>query len=224
MRTGDVARRAGCSVQQVRKLERAGVLPPTARTATGYRVHTERHVQSALAYRALAVALGPVEAATLLRAVHAGPPAEVLRLLDAAHAGLDAERRGLQAARAAAAAIRSEPMHDVRPADAMGIAELAMALGVRASTLRHWDAAGLVVPDRDLRGHRGYSPGQVRDARVVQQLRLAGYGVASVHEVMPQVRRGSDDLQEVLAARDQSVARRSRELLRASVHLDALIG
>jgi DNA-binding transcriptional MerR regulator len=53
MRTVDVARHAGYSVQHVRNLERDGVLPPATRTAAGYRIHTEIHVRSALAYRAL---------------------------------------------------------------------------------------------------------------------------------------------------------------------------
>ncbi|MFE7711419.1 MerR family transcriptional regulator [Streptomyces sp. NPDC057486] len=58
----------------------------------------------------------------------------------------------------------------------MSVSELAAALGVRPSTLRHWDAEGLVVPDRvPSRGTRRYSPAQARDARIVHQLRSAGY-------------------------------------------------
>ena len=49
LRTVDVARRAGCSVQQVRDLEAEGVLRPAGRTASGHRVFTEAHVQAALA-------------------------------------------------------------------------------------------------------------------------------------------------------------------------------
>ncbi|MEX2970149.1 MerR family DNA-binding transcriptional regulator [Streptomyces sp. C184] len=49
LRTVDVARRAGYSVQQVRNLERDGVLPPATRTAAGYRRYGELHVHSALA-------------------------------------------------------------------------------------------------------------------------------------------------------------------------------
>lgn len=148
MRTVDVARGAGYSVQQIRNLERDGVLPPAERTAAGHRVYAEIHVDSARAYRALAVGAGPVEAKQIVRAAHEGPPARLLALLDAVHARLDRERTRLVLAREAAAQISVEPIEDVRPADAMGVSELAAALGVRASTLRHWDAEGLVVPDR----------------------------------------------------------------------------
>ena len=86
LRTVDVARRAGYSVQQVRDLERDGVLPPVARTPSGYRSHTEAHVRAALAYRALAAGVGPVDARAIMRAAHRDPPSRLLALLDEAHA------------------------------------------------------------------------------------------------------------------------------------------
>ncbi|PZG20240.1 transcriptional regulator [Nonomuraea aridisoli] len=246
MRTADIARRTGYSVQQIRNLERDGVLPPVGRTPTGYRVYAEPHVQAVLAYRALAAGTGPVEAKRILRAAHARPlsdalsdapsdapsdalsdvPSEALALLDAAHARLDTERRELALARQAAEAITAEPIDAVRPSDTMSIAELAAALGVRPSTLRHWDAEGLVVPGRDsVRGPRRYSPGQVRDARVVHQLRMAGYRIAPLRSLMPQLRRGHrwEEVRGTLAARDASIDTRSRALLEAAVALHAVL-
>ncbi|WP_407554445.1 MerR family transcriptional regulator [Streptomyces sp. Pv4-95] len=226
MRTVDVARRAGYSVQQVRNLERAGVLPPTKRTASGYRTYEEVHLQSALAYRALAAGTGPVEAKRIVRAVHERPASEALALLDAVHARLDRERTDLALAKEAAAAIRAEPIGEVRPSDAMSVSELAAALGVRPSTLRHWDAEGLVVPDRiSPRGTRRYSPAHTRDARIVHQLRSAGYRIDPLRALMPGLRRGhgAEDLGAALAARDASIAARSHALLDAAVALSALL-
>nr|WP_202420069.1 MerR family transcriptional regulator [Actinomadura rayongensis] len=225
MRTIDVARRAGCSVQQVRNLERDGVLPPAARTASGHRVYGAVHVRSALAYRALAAGAGPVDARAIVRAVHRDPDAAAARL-DAVHARLHAERTGLARAAEAAAAISGEPIRDVRPADAMTVAELAAALGVRPSTLRHWDAEGLVVPDRDpARGARRYTPAQVRDARIVHQLRRAGYRVAPLRVLLPELRGGgaAGDVARALAARRADVAARSRALLDGAAALAALL-
>ncbi|MGX1850200.1 MerR family transcriptional regulator [Streptomyces sp. NPDC055299] len=226
MRTVDVARRAGYSVQQVRNLERDGVLPPATRTAAGYRRYGELHLQSALAYRALAAGTGPVEAKRIVRAVHTCPVPEALALLDAAHARLHRERTDLALAREAAAAISAEPLGDVRPSDAMSVAELAAALGVRPSTLRHWDAEGLVVPDRrSAHGTRRYSPAHARDARIVHQLRTAGYRIDALRTLLPALRRGqrSDDIAAALAARDASVAARSRALLDAAAALGAVL-
>ncbi|GAA4197985.1 MerR family transcriptional regulator [Streptosporangium oxazolinicum] len=226
MRTVDVARHAGCSVQQVRNLERDGVLPPATRTGTGYRVYDEAHLRSALAYRALAAGAGPAEARRIMRAAHAYPASDLLALLDAAHARLDTERRELGLAREAAETISGESIGDVRPSDVMGVSELAVALGVRPSTLRHWDAEGLVVPRRDSPGGpRRYLPDDVRDARIVHQLRMAGYRIAPLRALMPELRRTRrwDEVMATLAARDASVDARSRALLDGAAALGALI-
>lgn len=226
MRTIDVARRSGYSVQQVRNLERDGVLPPAARTAAGYRVYAEVHVRSALAYRSLAAGTGPVEAGRIVRAAHGYPASDLLALLDAAHARLHTERRELGLAREAAEAIAAEPVGDVRPADSMGVSELAAALGVRPSTLRHWDAEGLVVPGRTSPGGaRRYSPADARDARIVHQLRMAGYRVAPLRTLMPELRRAHrwDEVAAALAARDASIDARSAALFEGAAALGALL-
>ncbi|WP_327110653.1 MerR family transcriptional regulator [Nocardia sp. NBC_01730] len=226
IRTVDIARRAGYSVQQVRNLERDGVLPTAMRTAAGYRRYGEIHLCSALAYRALASGVGPVEAKRIIRAVHQGPTSQVLALLDAAHARLDRERTDLELAKAAAEAISAEPIEDVRASDSMSVSEVAAALGVRPSALRHWDAEGLVVPDRvSPRGTRRYSPAQVRDARIVHQLRSAGYRIDMLRALMPNLPRGhrSEDVAAALAARDTSIAARSHALLEAAAGLSAVI-
>jgi DNA-binding transcriptional MerR regulator len=213
LRTADVARRSGYSVQQVRNLERDGVLPAAVRSDSGYRRYEETHVRAALAYRALAAGVGPVEAKNIMRAD------DMLARLDAAHARLHAERRDLALAKEAVTAIAAEPIEDPRPADSMTISELAGALGLRPSALRHWEAEGLVAPQRSGTSRR-YAPDDVRDARIVHQLRLAGYRIAQIRVVLPQLPHSP----EVLAARDASITARSRALLRAAAALDAMRG
>ncbi|MEU7138394.1 MerR family transcriptional regulator [Nocardia sp. NPDC046473] len=224
-RTVDIARHAGYSVQQVRNLERDGVLPPANRTATGHRIYGEVHLRSALAYRALAVGTGPTEAKKILRVVHSGPISQALALLDAAHARLHAERIELGHAKRAAASISGEPIDDVHSSDSMSIAELADALGVRPSTLRHWDSEGLVIPDRTRQDARHYTPSQVRDARIVHQLRKAGYPIEHLRAVLPELRRAhrSEDVQSALAARDSSITTRAMAFLDAAAELRAVV-
>ncbi|MRH87502.1 MerR family transcriptional regulator [Nocardia sp. SYP-A9097] len=224
-RTADVGRLSGYSVQQVRNLERDGVLPPAGRTGSGYRVYDRSHVLSARAYRALAAGTGPVEAKRVMRAAHSDPEGTLLAMLDAAHAQLDRERRDLESAKEAVQHIAAEPVRDVRAADSMSISELAGALGIRASTLRHWDAMGLVSPGRGTPAEaRTYTPADVRSARIVHQLRLAGYGITALRDLMPELRaagRGGD-LSTGLDARDASIRARSRALLAAAAELHAL--
>lgn len=228
LRTVDVARRSGYSVQQVRDLERDGVLPPAPRTATGYRTYGASHLDAALAYRALAHGTGPVEAKRILRAVHARDDAEALALLDAAHARLHTERRDIALAREAAGMISGELIDDVRPSDAMGISELAAALGVRPSTLRHWEAEGLLVLSgrSSPGGRRRYLPAEARDARIVQQLRRAGYRVEALRALMPALRRTGrwEEVTAALAVRDAGLDTRSRALLDGAAALSGLLG
>ncbi|MFI1919425.1 MerR family transcriptional regulator [Nocardia sp. NPDC020380] len=226
LRTVDVARLAGYSVQQIRNLEQAGVLPPAVRTDAGYRVYDESHVLSARAYGSLAAGAGPVEARKIMRAAQTPPISGMLALLDAAHARLDQERRDLEFAKTAARVIADEPIADVRRSDDMSISELANALGVRTSALRHWDAEGLVMPGRgSSRAVRRYTPDDVRDARIVHQLRSAGYRIGQLRELMPQLRgaRRWEAVMAGLAARDTSIEARSRALFEGGAALSAAI-
>ncbi|MDT0302539.1 MerR family transcriptional regulator [Streptomonospora wellingtoniae] len=221
----DVARRVGCSVQQIRLLENEGVLPPAARSASGYRALGPAHVEAALVYRALAAAVDPVEAKRIMRAARRPRAATLLALVDSAHARLHAERDGLRTAQRAAAEITGEPVDDARPADAMSIGELADALGVRPSTLRHWEAEGLLAPARPEGRRRSYAPTDVRDARIVHQLRRAGYRIGALQGLMPRLRRnrGWDDVAGALREREADLDTRSRRLLEAAAALHALL-
>lgn len=162
-----------------------------------------------------------------MRTAHQSPLPDLLSLLDAAHARLHTERRDVTLAQDAVAAISTEPIHDPRSADAMTISELAGALGVRASTLRHWESEGLLSPTRSPTGQaRTYTPVDVRDARIVHQLRLAGHRIPALRELIPALRqaRRHDDLDAALLARHDSITTRSRALLHAASTLDALLG
>lgn len=220
-----MARLVGYSVQQIRNLERDGVLPAASRSASGYRTYGNVHVLAAGAYRHVAAAVGPVDAKALMRAAHAFSEPGLLALLDAAHARLDAERRDVALAIEAAGQIADETIGDVRPSDTMTISELSDALGVRPSTLRHWDAVGLVVAHRSAPGGaRRYLPADVRDARIVHQLRQAGYRIDVLLDLLPAL-RGSrrDHVVAALDARQASVESRSLAMLDATAALHALI-
>lgn len=225
-RTVDVARLTGYSVQQVRKLEREGVLPPALRSAAGYRKYQILHVHAVHAYRPLAVALGPVRAKQFLRDIWAQDEAATLAALDEAHKGLSLEREALAHAQDAALHIADEPVGVSSDDDAFTIGELATALGIRASTLRFWDSQGLARPDRGAGRTRRYSPAQVREARIIHQLRTVGQPIPSIRQLLPALRAGHDSghLDSVLAARRQNVTHRSRHLLIASTPLLALLG
>jgi DNA-binding transcriptional MerR regulator len=224
MRTTDVAREAGYSAQQVRDLERLGVIPPAVRSDNGYRSYTPLHVCALRAYRGLAGAVGPVEARRLLAELRTATVTEAASAVGEVHARLAQERAEVLRAQRALQGIRAE--EDGRDDDSMTITQLAEALGVRSSTLRFWEEEGLVRPERvtTLRARR-YGPPAIRAARVVVALRAGGYGIPAVREVMGALDGldGLEDARRILRGRLDRIAARSVALLRAGADLAAVV-
>ncbi|UFU08456.1 MerR family transcriptional regulator [Ruania halotolerans] len=227
--TAQIADRAGCSVQQVRDLERLGVLPPADRAANGYRQFGARHVLALHAYGDLASAVGPVRARRVMSTLSSHALPEAVATIAALHLELVAARtEALMAQRALAAtqAASESPADADADADAMTITELAGALGVRASTLRFWEREDLLVPERVTRRRaRLYPPAAVRDARIVAALRAAGYRIPDVREAMVALHTAAavGDPGAVLERRLQSLAEQMLALLRAGTDLAALL-
>lgn len=249
LRTSDVARATGWSVQQVRDLEALGVLPPAGRSSNGYRTFGDEHVLALRAYRGLATAVGPIVARAVLREVRTLPLPDAAARVGALHVTLARERDEALVARRALLAIRAEggPTDEAGPDeggpsanvpagaagdedDVLTITGLAAALGVRASTLRHWEREGLVAPERvatraGTHGARAYPPAAVREARITAALRSAGYPVPAVRETIAALRR-LDDVAPTLAALDARldvIARRTVALLAAGSDVARLL-
>ncbi|MFE6590733.1 MerR family transcriptional regulator [Streptomyces sp. NPDC057781] len=228
LRTVDLARLAGLSTQQIRNYEDAGVLPPAGRTEAGYRVFGEAHRLALLTYRGLRKGYGPVTATRVMRAVHEGDVPGALGLVDAAHAALHEERISLRTAGEALEALADEePGVPSRSGGGLRIGEVAALIGVRASALRVWEAAGLLAPGRE-RGtkYRVYGPVDVRDARVVRALRRSHYLFDQIRPVLEGLRRegSSAALRAAISAREQALTARTRATLDGAGRLHAYLG
>jgi len=225
LRTLDVARATGYSVQQVRDLERLGVLPPASREPNGYRAYGPRHVLAVRAYRGLADAVGPVVARRTMAALQEAPLADAAAAVDDLHAQLAAERAQTLQALSALDAIRAEPAAP-SPGSVLTITELADALGVRTSTLRHWESEDLLSPERvGSLGARVYDVPATATARVVAALRSAGYGIPALRDVVAALRGLGDaaGAEPALRERLERIAARSVALLRAGADLAAVL-
>ncbi|MFC8718850.1 MerR family transcriptional regulator [Kitasatospora sp. NPDC057198] len=235
LRPIDLARRHGLSAQAVRNYEEAGILPPAARSAHGYRQYGERHASALRAFLALLPGHGHPAATAIMCAVHADDLPEALRLIDEGHALLAEDRRTLEAVRTAldhlppAGPPAGEPpaaRTDDRPAAGTHIGPLAHRLGLRPATLRTWERAGLVTPSRDARtGYRVYAPAQVRELLLAEQLRRGGHGLARTAEVLDRLRTaGSPEaLRPTLTAWQNRLTARGRALLAGSAALHAYL-
>ncbi|MET8555309.1 MerR family transcriptional regulator [Streptomyces sp. NPDC004959] len=224
LRTAELVHRSGYSFQQVRDLERLGVLPPAPRAANGYREWSEVHIHALRAYRDLAHALGPVAARRLLAEAHTAPPAEAAAAVGAAHADLARAREETLRALDAVRALRAEGT--TPDDDAMTITQLATALGVRPSTLRFWEREGLLTPDRvTSHGARRYTQPAIRAARVVTVLRAAGHGIPRVRELLAALDRfdGAEEAVRLLSVRLDHLGSRMLALLRAGTDVAEVV-
>ncbi|MEV4161351.1 MerR family transcriptional regulator [Nonomuraea dietziae] len=226
--TSSLAAATGYSVQQIRDLERLGVIPPAIRRPNGYRRFGSEHVTALRAYRNLAIAVGPVVARSTMREAQTLPYDQAIARVVALHVALARSRDDSIAALQALDSIVEEDSHDAAPtpADSMSISELANAIGVRASTLRFWEQQGLVTPERTAGINRRHYPlAAIREARIVAALRAGGYRIPAVQAVMRSLRgiSDTDDARAALQNRLRTVASQSEALLRAGTDLAELM-
>src|SRR5215210_1616633 len=88
MRPIDLAREHGLSTQAVRNYEDAGLLPPAARTASGYRRYTVSHALALDTFLALVPGHGHPAARCIMVAVNTDRLDDALDLIDRSHAEL----------------------------------------------------------------------------------------------------------------------------------------
>ncbi len=225
LRPIDLAREHGLSAQAVRNYDDAGILPPVERTAAGYRRYTPLHAQALRAFLALRRGHGHQPATEIMRAINQDDPDAAYRLIDAAHVALLAERRTrIQVASAlgSLATVGAAPI----PGAAPTVGELGRRLGVHPATVRAWESAGILRPERDrTTGHRRYGPDDVRDAEIARQLRRGGYPLPRIAEFLESLRAagGADELRAFLDAWHSRSAARSRDLLAGAAQLDAYL-
>ncbi|MFB9472671.1 TioE family transcriptional regulator [Nonomuraea salmonea] len=223
LRPVDLARRHGLSTQAVRNYEEAGILPPAARTDSGYRAYTERHAEALAAFIALIPAHGHRTATAIMQAVNRSETDAALKLIDESHAQLLDDRRTLQAVEEALRALA--PAKPVEPGVTF-IGPLARKLGIRPATLRKWERAGLVQPGRDPRtGYRVYTGADVRDARLAHQLRRGGYLLEQIAPLIAQVRAagGQEPLESALHEWHGRLSARGRAMVKGAAALDAYL-
>jgi DNA-binding transcriptional MerR regulator len=227
LRPVDLARGHGLSTQAVRNYEDSGILPPAARTPSGYRTYTRLHAQALRAFLALVPAHGHRTAASIMRAVNTGDDAGALRLVDESHAQLLEDRRTLQAVEDALRDLgpAQGPAAPVVPARTF-IGPLAGRLGIRPATLRTWERVGLVRPRRDPQtGYRVYDEADVRDAQLAHQLRRGGYLLEQIAPLIDQVRTagGLEPLTAALEDWHGRLSDRGRAMLAAAAALEAYL-
>ncbi|SBT50450.1 TioE family transcriptional regulator [Micromonospora auratinigra] len=225
LRPADLAREHGLSTQAVRNYERDGHLPPAERTASGYRIYTERHAAALRAYLSVVAAHGHPTAGQIMRALHDGEPDRALTAIDRSHQRLLRDRATLDAVRAAVGHLTAAEPADIAPDDPVprSIGELAHRLDLTPATLRNWEDAGILAPARDPRtGHRVFRAADLRDAQLAHLLRRGGYPLSAIATVVQQIRTagGTDALTRALDDWQRRLTGQGLAMLTAAARLD----
>lgn len=225
LRPTDLAREHGISTQAVRNYERDGCIPLADRTPSGYRVYTEAHAAALRAYLALIPAHGYAVSGQIMKALNTGELDAALTAVDRSHAQLLRDRGTLDAVGQAVAHLTTGPDAAAQApvsSETFSIGELAHRLGVTAATLRNWEAAGILAPDRaPVTGHRTYGAPEIRDAELAHLLRRGGYQLDQIATVVQQIRTagGTQALSAALDDWRQRLTVRGVAMLDASVRL-----
>ncbi len=213
LRTIDLARAAGISVQQVRNYEAVGMLPPVERSKSGYRLYTQRHLAALKTARSMLAGYGWQRTRAIMQALHQGDLASALAIIDARHAELANKRLQLEQTLSALHALAARPapvQSSLRP-QWLRVGEAARQVNVRVSALHFWEQQGLLYPSRDQSSHyRLYDAQQMHRLYVVVLLREAGYNFDVIRSVLDELVAGQPE--KALVA----VEKRREELTRAS--------
>lgn len=102
----------------------------------------------------------------------------------------------------------------------MKIGEAARRVGVDVHVLRHWDAEGVVVPDRTPSGHREYAEDHLYRLRVLQACQGVGMSLAEIRQVLDRHEPGRTG---VIERRLAAIHEHRRQLERAERFLTHVI-
>lgn len=221
MRPIDLARPHALSAQAVRNYEAAGILPAADRTPSGYRTYTSEHAHALQTFLALIPAHGHAEARSIMTQLNNGRTDQALIALDRSHAELLTDRQALDAIEQALTELTQLP-NQPRSFRPVSIGALAHRLGLRPTTLRRWERAGLLHPSRDrATGYRVYESNDVRDAHLVHQLRRSGHPLAQITPLLDELRHAGSPtaVASAIADRRELLHARARAMLEASAEI-----
>lgn len=225
LRPFDLAREHGISTQAVRNYERDGFIPLAERTPAGYRTYTDAHAAALRAYLALIPAHGYSLSGQIMRALNTGEPDAALTAIDRSHAQLLRDRETLAAVGRAVEHLTTgsdTASHALASTEPLSVGELSRRLGVTAATLRNWEEAGILAPDREpATGHRMYGAHDIRDAELAHLLRRGGYPLDHISTVVKQIRTagGTQALSAALDDWRQRLTTRGVSMLTAAAQL-----
>ncbi len=184
MRTVDIARATGISVNTVRQYEALGYLPPVPRASNGYRQFSNHHVLHVRLIRKamLCTWIGGDIRQRALDSIRHAADGVLDQALTTAHELFN--QLNLEQERAEKAALTLEHWAAGKLSEqqqpVLRIGAVAKRLGVSIDGLRNWERNGLITIPRSSNGYRAYTSTEIARLSVIRTLRQARYSTMSI--------------------------------------------
>ncbi|MDF2721597.1 MAG: transcriptional regulator [Paenibacillus sp.] len=183
MRPIDIANKLNVSTSALRNYEANGLVPPTERSTSGYRLYTNEHLAYFECIQAMAPGFGMDVTSQVLRHVQTKQIDSALSLVSEAQANLRLDTK-----------LAENNVHTLEVygkqcgyADSCEdkewktIGEVSAETSLPSSTIRHWEKEGLIASSRDPHnGYRLFNRSQIRKISLLRALRPAPYSETTV--------------------------------------------
>jgi DNA-binding transcriptional MerR regulator len=202
--TSKIAKATGVHPNTVRLYEKWGFIAPVQRSAAGYRLYTNVHLdQMRLARLALGGGFpGRTIRRSLIEMIRQCARGDLGGALERAYNHLALVQSELAQAEIAAQLLQrwAEGIATEVIFKPLRIGETAHRLGLTTDALRNWERNGLLRVPRDERsGYRLYTQVEISRLRVIRMLRTAGYSVMAILRMLLQLDQGyQGDLRQAL--------------------------
>lgn len=170
MRPTDIAKQLNISTTTLRGYEDRGLLPPVSRSATGYRIYTEKHLAYFRCIREMLVAFDLSFITKVLALVKEGHIDAALWIANKTQADLWNEKQTYKKT----VEILLHNTIDMSITKKMSIREVSKETGIPITTIRYWEKAGLLFPERNKENrYRVYTNEHLRQILTLNAIKLS---------------------------------------------------
>ncbi|MBD0381212.1 MerR family DNA-binding transcriptional regulator [Paenibacillus sedimenti] len=181
MRPIDIAKKLNISTSALRNYEAQGMVPPTKRSSTGYRIYTEEHIAYFECIIAMSPWFGMELTSEVLRKIQLKDVDSALWMVNEMQANLHRDKTLAEKTIQLFETQELDPLVSNRQKEWMTIGEVSAATAIPSSAIRHWEKVGLITSSRNHEnGYRMFNRPQLRKILLIRTLRTTVYSNDSV--------------------------------------------
>lgn len=181
LRPKKLAGKFGISANTLRNYEAKGIIPPAERSATGYRMYTERHDAYLACIQAMSPAFGMEVTTEVLHCLQRNALDDALWIVREGEVMLHRQKADLdQLITELKSYADGSQAYDLN--QRFSIHEVSRRTGVSKSAIRYWEKSGLLATERDpYNGYRLYHKAHLLKIRMIQVLQSSVYSEDTVN-------------------------------------------